>query len=91
MTTLEDQVSELLKAAPGEPPMSLDADQLLDAHARRRSRVLAPLLVAAAVVGIAVAVAVTTRSVDRTSSPPSTGHPNRPAWSYCTAGSRPWT
>jgi hypothetical protein len=62
--------------------MSLDADALLDGPTNRRGRLLAPLLVAAVVVGVAVAVAVATRSVDRTSSVPSTGHPVRPAWSY---------
>jgi hypothetical protein len=59
MTMLEDQIAALLKAAPGEPPVSFDADTLLDAQAPRR-RLLAPLLVAAVVAAIAVAVAVAT-------------------------------
>jgi hypothetical protein len=67
MTMLEDQISALLKAAPGEPPVSLDADVLLDAQALRRGRLLAPLLVAATVAAVAVGVAVATRA----------GHPSR--------------
>jgi hypothetical protein len=42
MTTLEDQISALLKAAPGDPPLTLHAEDLLDTRDRWRGRLLTP-------------------------------------------------
>lgn len=82
MNTLEDEIAALLKAAPGEPPVSLDADALLETRPHR-TRVLAPLLVAAAVVAVAFSVAVATHSLDpKSAEQSSAGRPSRPAWSY---------
>jgi hypothetical protein len=42
--------------------VAVDPDGLLDAHSPRRSRLVAPLLVAAVLAGVAVAVAFATRA-----------------------------
>jgi hypothetical protein len=57
MNALEEQLSALLKEAPGEPPVTVDADALV-ARGGRRRRYLAPALAAAAMVAVAVPVAV---------------------------------
>lgn len=75
MTTLEEQVSALLKEAPGDPPLDLDADALVARCRTRRRRWVAPALAAAAVLVLGVSVAVwtwpegrthTTNATDRT-------------------------
>jgi hypothetical protein len=57
MNPLERQLSTLLHEAPGDPPVTIDADELL-ARVPRRRRYLTPALAAAAVVAIAVPIAV---------------------------------
>lgn len=66
MTELERQLSALLKEAPGEPPITLDPDELV-LDRRPWTRYLAPLLAAAAVLAIGVPAAVVL--LDRGASP----------------------
>ena len=81
MNTLEDEIAALLKAAPGDPPATLDADDLLATRPRRRG-VLAPLLVAAAVAAIGITVAVAAGFDDHSPTPGIETGSARPAWSF---------
>lgn len=58
MKSVEQQLATLLTDAPGEPPNSIDPDELL-ARAPHRHRYLAPAVAAAVVLAVAISVTVT--------------------------------
>jgi hypothetical protein len=71
MNEVEQQLSDLLRRAPGEPPHALDVDAVL-AHEHRRWRRAGPAIgaVAAATVAVVVGVATGLTSTSRPAAPP---------------------
>ena len=58
MNPLERQLAALLAEAPGEPPNTVDPDEVLARVPRRRRRYIAPALAAAAVIALGITVAI---------------------------------